>query len=257
MASECRMLEMPVLGRSFKLGELYDARSDQIGPGYLPGTKSNNYDVQKLTNTNIQTFHGKDVSTFFSGLDICADLRIAILTNALTARGAVSYLKQKTKFRTRNYSALSYSLKTEIRQLKDSDVQEHSASSFPDATHFVCKIQYGADVVFIFEEKKQSLERTKSWNVEVGAKAEGLPVGTAARAGKSEDEVDVGETVQCKISGDVRLDEVPTSIENAKALCKDIPSKLLFIALYSLLQGSLSSVSVWRVKRVELTKHKS
>ncbi len=232
-SSEYGMLEMPALGRSFKLGELYDARRDQIGPGYLPGSTSDNYEKQELTNTKIQTFQGKDVSTIFSRLEISSDLRLAILTKTLEFRGAASYLKQKSKSGTRAYSAVSYSLKTEIRQLKDCNVyvQRHSVSSFPNATHFVCKIQYGADVFFVFEGQTRSLERTKSWNVEAGAKAERLGVGTSARAGKSTDTFDAGETIQCQMSGDIFLDELPTSIEDAKALCKDIPSKLLHVYL--------------------------
>ncbi len=154
-----------------------------------------------------------------------------MLTQSFKVGGAVSYLKRSSMSRRTACSALRFSLETETRQLKkdcNAYLQGHTASAC-HATHFVCKILYGAEAFFIFEEKSQTLARTKSRKGELHAKVDVLPVGMSAGAMKCKDSVDTGENFRCLFYGDFKLDRLPTSYEEAEALCKEIPSKRLFL----------------------------
>ncbi len=236
MKNECEMLVLPALGRSFALGELYDARSDIIGPGYLETGISDDYTKQEMTQTCFESLNVKDseISDTNSHWEISADLRVAMLTQAFRVGGAVSYLKRSSTSKSKACTTLRYSLETETRQLqKDCNayIQEHSASSC-HATHFVCKILYGAEAFFVFEEKSQTLERTKRSKRETVTGVDALPqaasAGITAQSVKCKDTIDAGEGFRCTFYGDFKLHKLPTSYEEAEDICKEIPRKLSF-----------------------------
>ncbi len=228
---ECELLRLPALGRPFDLGELYDARTDQIGQGYLETGISEDYTKLEMTQTSYERFKGNAISAMDSQWEMNADLRVGMLTQAFNVGGAVDYLNRKSSHRRTAYATLRYHRQSETRQLKkdfSEYVHGHSAST-RHATHFVCKIMYGAEAFFVFEKKTQSRQKEKGWKVNVGADVESLPMGMSVGTGKAKNRAAASDNFHCFFYGDFELDELPTSLEDAEELCKDIPRKLVIV----------------------------
>ncbi len=105
-----QLYEVPALGRPVALGELYDARTDQIGPGFLQANMADDFVVTKNGRTSFQTFQKDEMSSITSSWGISADLQLGVLSQAVQCGGSVRYLNDRGRFSHTFSSALKVTI---------------------------------------------------------------------------------------------------------------------------------------------------
>ncbi len=223
---EFHLYEVPALGRPVALGELYDARIDQIGPGFLQANMADDFVVTKHSRTSFQTFRQDEMSSITSNWGISADLKLSVLSQAIQCGGSVRYLNDRGHISHTYSSAAKVTIETETRQLKNpcSSYCKGKNAAECGATHFVYKIQYGSEALFLFSEDKEAQETAKKVGGGVSLRSQ-LPVGFSANVVNNSSSATHKDIFHCEFYGDVRLDKLPRSCEEACSFCQDIPSK--------------------------------
>ncbi len=223
---ELQLYEVPALGRAVALGELYDVRTDQIGPGFLQANMADDFVVTKHGRTSFQTFQKDEMSSITSSWGMSADLKLGVLSQTVQCAGSVRYLNDRGRFSCTYGSAAKVTMETETRQLKkpcSSYCKGQNAAEY-GATHFVYKIQYGSEAVFLFSEDKEAQETSKTVGGGLSLQSQ-LPVGFSVNVDNKSSSATSKDVFRCEFYGDFKLDVLPRSCEEARALCQDIPSK--------------------------------
>ncbi len=223
---ELHLYEVPALGRPVELGQLYDARTDQFGADVLKTKMADDITITKHGGTSFATFEKDEMSSITSSWGISADLQVSVMSEAVQCGGSVRYLNDSGRFSGIYSSAAKVTIETEIRQLKNRCKKycKGQTAAGCGATHFVYKIQYGSEALFLFSESRKT---------EVAAKAVGggvtlksfLPVGASVNVNKQSSSTNRTEVFRCVFYGDFRPDVLPGSCGEAKSLCQDMPSK--------------------------------
>lgn len=156
---EDKVLEIKALGRPCFLGQLYDAKTSSLLPGFSLFKRG---DIQsRANNVNSTRFEFTEVNSLSdraSSLDVSAELSVSILGGAFSVGGSGAYLsnKQDTSESTTvaaiaQYRTTSKSLDLNaLRTMVDID-QEMLAKIC--ATHVVTGIVYGGNIVGTLTQK--------------------------------------------------------------------------------------------------------
>ena len=154
-----RVLEIKALGRPCYLGQLYDAKTSSLLPGFSLFKRS---DIQsRESNINSTKFEFAEVNSLSgraSSLDISAELSVSILSGAFSVGGSGAYLSNKqdtnesttvaaiAQYRTTSKSLDLNALRTKV------DVDQETLGKIC-ATHFVTGIVYGGNIVGTLTQK--------------------------------------------------------------------------------------------------------
>lgn len=167
------VIEMPVLGRPFSLGLLYDCRKHKVIPGItLWDSKVLNKKVaheHESSECNVMASNTLDDTA--KALNIDGNLRLNILGGLVPVSGAAAYLHHKP-FSTRqekltlHYKCTTRTEQMAMEQLAKNRIQHPSVLHHGIATHVVTALQYGGQAFFEFE-RKQSSHSNKS-DLEIG-----------------------------------------------------------------------------------------
>jgi hypothetical protein len=152
-------LEIKPLGRPCYLGQLYDAKTSSLLPGFSlfkPGDiepRKTNINSTKLSFTEV-----KSLSDRASSLDVSAELSISILSGAISVAGGGSYLNNKqdtsesiTVAAIAQYRTTSKSLDLN-KLLAKMDIDPKILAK-TRATHVVAGIVYGGNIVGTLTQK--------------------------------------------------------------------------------------------------------
>ena len=183
--------------------------------------------VTKHARTFFKTFKEDDVSSISSSWGISADLHAGVLSEAVQCGGSVRYLNDRGRSSCYYCTALKVTMETETRQLDkpcESYCKRQNAAD-RRATHFVYKIQYGAEGLFLFSKDTERRKTLSELDGGVSLKLQ-LPVDLSIKAEKKRQSLDRRDVFHCEFYGDFRLDILPGSYKEAQELCKVIPSKL-------------------------------
>lgn len=228
-------MEVPALGRAVELGELYDARVDQLGPGILQANMADDFLVTRHVKTSFKTFKEDEVSSISSSWGLSADLHLSVVSEAVQCGGSVRYLNDRGRFSRSYSSALKVTLETETRQLRNScsSYCKRQNSAGQRATHFVYKIQYGAEALFLFSEDTERRKTSSELGGGASLQMQQLPVGFAVDADKKRQSAIQRDVFHCEFYGDFRLDVLPRSSQEARELGQAIPSNSnLFLKVF-------------------------
>lgn len=235
------ILIVPDTGRRLRLGDLYDARSDIAMPGKLwkAGTIVNDY-IYETPGASTKIDHISD-DNFSSRLDlldisVSAKFRYTKAIARLDINGSFRYLSEKRE----NSKSIIYTAKFRTRTKRQSiDVfnddlitqvnQRHLDSG--RATHFVSSVTWGSDVYVEFQTGFDDIA-DKS-RIEVGLSgALSLTIGpplsfeVEGKLNMTKAMRDVKNSTTIKIFGDVKMDTIPRSFDEATAFFKDLPLRV-------------------------------
>ncbi|XP_046462593.1 uncharacterized protein LOC124208763 [Daphnia pulex] len=158
-----QILEIPVLGRQFKLGTLYNARTDEIIPGnpLWSENESKKFEVSRNDGYIYSLIAPGLLSDKFQELNVNGSLQICILTGMVEPKGPASYLiKKKATYRESSVHVKCY-CNTAIRQVPANQLEDNK-NSFANiskigrnatATHVVSQIQYGSESTFTLTKR--------------------------------------------------------------------------------------------------------
>lgn len=226
---------IPALGRPFDLGMLYDRRSEKLilgktlwSPNHLD--QAVNTITKPYTNSEVLAEDTIDDKT--SALNIEASIKLSFLGGLVNVQGAAKYLDDRKTSNHHSRVVLKYETTTELKQL----TMEHLGRAkvqYPEvfdqdiATDVVVGILYGAKAFLIFDQevsKDESLKEVHE-NMQVLVKSLlGISVDGKGSVNITEDQKKETEKMHCKMYGDFRTEESPTTYEEAVRVYKQLPS---------------------------------
>ena len=115
-------LTLPALGRPFKLGMLYDARSDKLVPGItlwdnetLENKEYTDCRRQEMANFKIVT--SDSWATKASALNIKANLQASFLSGLASVGGSATYLRDRKSTKHQTRVTLKYKCTSTMKEL--------------------------------------------------------------------------------------------------------------------------------------------
>ena len=229
-------LQLPCLGSPFKLGMLYDCRTNKLIPGMTLWreetlTKFSSTTPQESSKFEIiceDTFQQKALQ-----LEAGADLQLGILSGLVKVEGAAKFLYDHKTSKMMSRVTLKYKSTTTFEQLTMGhlgDVEFPEIFEKDIATHVVTGVEYGADAFFVFDQKVDKEQDIKQVEGEIGLKLHDLvslsgmsvEVGKGSAAVTAENKIDE-KKLTCRFHGDAVLQNCPTTYEEARAVCKKLP----------------------------------
>ena len=255
------VLQLPCLGSPFKLGMLYDCRTNKLIPGMtlwgsetLSKTSSlTKHETSKFYTTTEDTFTQKALQLEASS----AGLKLGLLSGLVQAEGAAEFLHDRMTSKNRARVILSYKSTTTFEQLTMDQLGKIEFTEVFDkdmATHVVTGVIYGSDAFFVFEQivsKDKDLKKVQE-NIEEKIQSL-LALSMSMKAGEGEaslltnnegeatcslltnNEADENK-LTCRFYGDVVLPSHPTTFQEAVKVYQELPK---------LMEGKSVAKKVW------------
>ncbi len=227
-------LEMPALGRTFSLGELYDRRREESTQQYLFNQEKRQAKTEstRRNKTGYTMLGGTSAKEKLEDFKLEADVRVGVLAGLVSVGGSAGYFTSQASSTNVAATAIKFSTETEERKLViDADeVDSIETAEELNATHVVVRILYGAEAIFEFEEDVEASMDKREKQAELRAQVDHLPnvvaeVGGSAGGRTSEGMSNKKEAIKCSFFGDIKLTATPVNYGDAVKLCKELPSK--------------------------------
>ena len=233
MSSQSQIIA--ALGRPFDLGMLYDRRSEELILGktlWSPDHLSQAVNTITKPYTNSEVLAEDTLDDKASALNVEASLKLSFLGGLVNVQGAAKYLDDRKTSSHHSRVVLKYETTTELKQL----TMEHLGRGkvqYPEvfdqdiATDVVVGILYGAKAFLIFDQEVSKGESLKEvhGNMEVLVKAlPGISIDGKGSVDIKENQKKEIEKMHCKMYGDFRTEESPTTYEEAVRVYKQLPS---------------------------------
>ena len=233
MSSQSQTVE--ALGRPFDLGMLYDRRSEELIIGktlWSPDHLSQAVNTISTPYTNSEVLAEDTIGDKASALNIKANLKLSFLGGLVNVQGAAKYLDDRKTSANHSRVVLMYETITELKQL----TMEHLGRGkvqYPEvfdqdiATDVVVGILYGAKAFLIFDQEVSNDESLNEVHGNMKVLVKALPSISLDGKGSldiKEDQKKTAEKMRCKMYGDFRTEESPTTYEEAVRVYKQLPS---------------------------------
>ncbi|XP_036372061.1 neoverrucotoxin subunit alpha-like [Megalops cyprinoides] len=231
-------VELATLGRPFRLGMLYDCRSDSLIPGVTLWELSKiqeSIDVRTQRNTNFQVITSDSIEEKSSSLDVSASLKVSLLGGMISVKGSASYFNDSKSSKSQARITLQYRTTTKFEQLTMSQLGRQNIA-YKDvfdqgtATHVVTGVLYGAQAFFVFDreissnEDMQKVKGSMQGAIKVlGGLVGGEIEGSAAVSELNKAKVD---EIRCTFYGDFKLDSNPVNFQEAVKVYSRLPDLL-------------------------------
>ncbi|XP_063814163.1 cytolytic toxin-alpha-like isoform X1 [Pseudophryne corroboree] len=230
-------IEMPVLGRPFSLGMLYDCRNDTLIPGITllhHHALGENVASTPQEDTSFDIIASDTVSDKSSALDVSASIKASLLSGLIEVGGSASYLNAKKTSKNQARVTLKYSRTTRFEYLSMDHLgaQNMNFREVFDkgmATHVVTGIVYGAQAFFIFDREVSTSENTQHIQGKLQVMIQKIPSITTEGKGdltmndKDKEQV---KKISCTVHGDFALESNPLTYEDAINIYTDLPKLL-------------------------------
>ena len=231
MSSQSQII--PPLGRPFDLGMLYDRRSDQLIIGKTLWSLDHlGQAVNTITKpyTNSEVLAEDTIDDKTSALNIKGGIKLSLIWGLVNVQGAAKYLDDRKTSSHHSRVVLKYETTTELKQL----TMEHLGPGkvqYPEvfdqdiATDVVVGILYGAKAFFIFDQEVSKDESLKQVHGSMELLVKSLPgISIDGRGDITKEQKKKTEKMHCKMYGDFRTEESPTTYEEAVRVYKQLPS---------------------------------
>ena len=222
MSAGTGMFDIPCLGRPFRLGMLYDCRSDRLVPNETLWDLTM---LQQATHQRPQVESSFELiskdsltsKTFHLGMQANANLKLSFLTGLVKTAGSAKYLDDRMSFsKLQARVTLKYGSTTRFEELTVEKLGTvHHPTVIGKATHIVTSVLYGAEAFFIFDQEVAPSENCQSVHENMKKVIRNLPDIVAP--------VDMTK-VQCTVYGDFQLPESPMSFQDAAKVLKELPN---------------------------------
>ncbi|XP_060717025.1 cytolytic toxin-alpha-like isoform X2 [Tachysurus vachellii] len=230
MDSKC--LEVAALGRPLYPGMLYDCRSDSFIPGVTLWDKKalrDDIDVHQKLKTQMNSTASDTLSDKANLLDMSASLKASFLSGLVEVGGSAKYLQDTKSSARQSRVTMQYSQTTTFEQLT---MKELGNITYPQvfdqktATHVVTAVLYGAQVFMVFDYTRAENENKQEIEGNLHAVVKKIPsfsIDGQASLNMTEDEKKMAENISIKFYGDIKLEENPTTYNEAVNVYKKVP----------------------------------
>ncbi|KAJ4941507.1 hypothetical protein JOQ06_011386 [Pogonophryne albipinna] len=227
-------MTVAALGRSFTLGMLYDAWSDEL----VPGVKLWNAETLKTTETpqqysNFAISKSDTIESKSTMMDIETSLQASFMSGLIEVGGSAKYLNDEQEFKNQSRVTFQYKATTNFKELSIDnltlDTKQMKIIEKGLATHVVTGILYGANAFFVFDSEK--LEATQVQKIEGSMQAVIKKIPKFDVKGKvdinlTDEEKELTEKLSCQFWGDFILKSNPATFCAAVQRYVDLPQLL-------------------------------
>ena len=220
---------IPAMGRPFDLGMLYDRRSEKLILGKtLWSAYHLGQAIKTITKpyTNSEVLAEDTIDDKTNALNIEGGIKLSFLAGLVNVQGAAKYLVDRKTSSHHSRVVLKYETTTELKQLTmehlgRGKVEHPEVCDQHIATDVVVGILYGANAYLIFDQEVSKDESLKEVHGSMELLVKSLP---GISAGITKDQKKKTEKMYCKMYGDFRTEESPTTYEEAVRVYKQLPS---------------------------------
>jgi len=228
--------QIPVHGQhAFALGALYDERKQQVVLGQSPWSKATLEEkkfTKQIATSNFEVAVAESLHDRCNLMKIEGSLKVGIMCGLISIEGAGKFLNENKISKKISRVALYYEKQTKIEEIP---MEVLDKPEYPeifkndDATHVIVGVQYGGKAIFDFQKTFNT--ETEKCDAEGNLKAQIEKIPTVSieveGGGKYENnKTDQDTDIHCKYSGDFEVDQLPTTLDDAIQVYKDLPSKL-------------------------------
>ncbi|XP_053197827.1 stonustoxin subunit beta-like [Scomber japonicus] len=221
------------LGRPFTLGMLYDARQDELMPGYTlwdNTTLQENITETSQRSSEFQITASDSIDSKSSLLDVEASLKASFMSGLIEVGGSAKYLNDQKKSNNQSRVTFQYKATTNFKQLSMSQVknlktQQTDAIKNGLATHVVTGILYGANAFFVFDSEKIDASSVQEIQVSMEAVIKKVP-SFHAHIKLTDEEKALTNKFSCKFYGDLILESNPATFAGAVKTYVELPKLL-------------------------------
>ncbi|KAI9559909.1 hypothetical protein GHT06_013916 [Daphnia sinensis] len=217
-------LRIPVLGRKFTLGTLYDARNDIAVPGSDTVCSEDALGAFKTTcneSVDYSLIPSDKLSEKLNDVGVKGLLQISILADPMENQGSLQYLKKnKNEFHESTVHVRCH-YRTATKEFTSGQLDEAKIRYLlvapTTATHVITKIQYGAEATFTLTKRLDETDDEHEANSLLKACAKNLI--DILRG--NEECVPDSTNVECRLEGDFLLPKTFTTYEETKQFAKN------------------------------------
>ena len=233
MAENADRITRQALGRTASLGDLYDAKTDRFCGTNLFKATPHPSAIQKQDKPNsdidVSFVTSSSTDEKLSKLDVNGELKLSFLAGMVELGGSAKYLSEKKNSFKSVESAAVCKVTTVMEKL---DIPRYGdvsgdALKHKTATHVVEQINWGANCTIIVTDRNSDNNEKKEVNGWLQANLQKCLSYISPKAeGKlelTEQDRKIWENFSLKIFGDVLPEEVPTTVDGAKEMMRNLP----------------------------------
>ena len=237
MSSHQKPIELVTLGRPFRLGMLYDIRSDALIPGLTLWDSQKlkeNTSKTDLASTNYEVITQDSLQAKAHVLGIDASMKLSVLGGLFSLSGSAKYADDRKQSNHQTRLTLQYSTTTAFEQLTMNLLGKGNLT-YTDlhdadiATHVVTGVIYGAEAFFVFDRTLANTDHRTEVEGKLKVVFNKIPAFTVegqANLNLNDSEKAMVDTLNCKFYGDFHLDKNPNTFAEAVDLYRKLPSLL-------------------------------
>ena len=230
-------IKIAAVGRPFKLGMLYDCRTEKLVPGITLWDKSTleeNLILEPQKAAAFKVITKDNIENKAHALDINANLRLSCISGMIEVSGSAKYLDDRTSSSHQERITLDYKCTTvfeslTMAHLAKGNFEHPDVFISGDATHVVTGIQYGAHAVLLFDKEHSDSESNRDVQGSVKALVDKIPkinLEGDAEVKLSEKDKMQAESLNVQFYGDFIPPINPTTYLEAVNLYKTLPELL-------------------------------
>ncbi|KAK8735371.1 hypothetical protein OTU49_005639 [Cherax quadricarinatus] len=230
-----KIVSVAGLGRTFRLGMLYDCTKDEIIPGKTLWDRSTLKEIDVLSNesSDFRLIISDSMEEKVSAFDVNSSLKLSLVSGMVEVSRSGKYLENKKYSDKQERITVHYKCTTRseymtMDQLGPGKVQYPDIIDEETATHVVTEILYGAHAFFVFERdccSSHDKETLGAMQVMLN-KIPNMSVVINDQLYLSNNEKKIVENYKCTFIGDFLLPQNPCSYEDVVRIYKHLPTFL-------------------------------
>ena len=225
-----RQLTRAALGRPFRLGMLYDCRTDTLLTG-LPFWSMEELDSitysERMENSSVHLIMEDSLDCKAKHMGISGEDKLGVMSGMIKLSGSGEYLSDTKTTEMVARVSLHYQSTSEFRQLDTTSLlktlpdecgKSSTITKLNLATHVVVGILYGADAVFVFEHplRGNSSDEVMACQAYMELLISQISSKGEVDINKAPNLLSVKDNMSCKFYGDIILENLPTKFSEAK-----------------------------------------
>ena len=230
-------VQIEAMGRTFRLGKLYDCRRDELISGirlWPHDALQKHVQSDPHPDTRFRTDIENSLLDKVTMLNVGGSLKLGILGGLVSVSGSAEYAKDHKKTNHQGRVVLKYSATVRSDELIITDLDKANLNDVQNvditqATHIVTEIIYGVDAYFVFTRELSQDEDKTEVEGEIKAVVKKLPsieVSADAELKLKDNEQKIADSLTCTFYGDFNLVKNPSTFDEALKLYQALPKLL-------------------------------
>ena len=233
-----KVITLDALRPEFRLGSLYDRRTDNLLPGFVlweeESYKKEGFISERAASNQQWLIDSENTfSSKLRKLDIEAGLAVSLMGGLVDIKGHAKYLQDTATSSNVAKVSLTYKETTVYRELtsdalfnidyKDLLTNDEKKDEF---THVVVGIQYGGTCTMVFEKDIKDSETKEEIEGALSVILKSIPISGKAKLKLSRNEREKFDNLKCTVYSDTKSNASVANLDEALSLYKSFSTEL-------------------------------